>query len=272
MKKTMICVAPNGAWASKRDNAATPISPAEIAAAVADAAKAGASIAHVHARTPEGHPTQDVAVYREIVDRIRERCDIVIQLSIGTRGFAIDEALEPVQLKPEMASFPLRVLRSAEDPDPLQDIVYMARKMTAAGVRPELDASTPEMIRAAVAVRDRHALVDPLCFGLILKEAGSARQVVKTVVDWSQSLPDSALWWVAKGEAFQREARAAAVALGGHVRVGFEDSILRFDGSGPAPSNAYLVEEIAKLVRAAGSEPATPAEARSIIGIGNSPA
>ena len=176
MRKTIICVAPLGAWAQKADKPRTPITPAEIAADVVECAKAGAAVAHVHARRPDGGPTQDTETYREIVSRIREKSDIVVQISIGTRGFSIDDALAPIALQPEMASFPLRVLGDAAEPDPLADMEYMARRMTEAGVCPELDGATEEMLAAALAVRERGALVDPMCFGLILKEPETERE------------------------------------------------------------------------------------------------
>jgi 3-keto-5-aminohexanoate cleavage enzyme len=269
--KTIVCVAPLGAWTQKSDNPATPISPLEIAEAVADCAKAGAAVAHVHARTPDGKPTQDVAVYREIVRLIRERCDIVVQLSIGTRGFAIDDALEPIALKPEMASFPLRAIGGPDAGDRLKDLIYMAERMTAAGVRPELDGSTEDMLRAAAEVRARGVLKDPLCYGLVLGDPPTARETVRKLLGFSEVVPEGALWWVAKGGAWQLEARAAAIALGGHVRTGFEDSHLDFDGSRPAPSNAHLVARVVDLVQRMGREPATPAEARAMIRVENLP-
>jgi 3-keto-5-aminohexanoate cleavage enzyme len=76
----MIMVAPNGARALKKDNPATPISPKEIAEEVIRCAKAGASIAHLHARQEDGQPTQSIEVFREIADRIREHSDIVLQI------------------------------------------------------------------------------------------------------------------------------------------------------------------------------------------------
>jgi 3-keto-5-aminohexanoate cleavage enzyme len=270
--RTIVCVAPLGAWTTKADNRATPISPIEIAEAVAACAKAGAAIAHVHARTPEGKPTQDIAVYREIVRLIRERCDIVVQLSIGTRGFAIDDALEPIALKPEMASFPLRAIGGPDAGDRLKDLVYMAERMTAAGVRPELDGSTEEMLRAAAEIRAKGALIDPLCYGLVLGDPATPREAIGKLLAFSEIVPDGALWWAAKGGQWQLEVRAAAIALGGHVRTGFEDSHLDFDGSRPAPSNAYLVERMVDLVQRMGREPATPAQAREMIRVENHPA
>lgn len=268
MRKTIICVAPLGAWAQKADNPRTPITPAEIAADVVECAKAGAAVAHVHARLPDGGPTQDTETYREIVSRIREKSDIVVQISIGTRGFSIDDALAPIALQPEMASFPLRVLGDAAEPDPLADMEYMARRMTEAGVCPELDGATEEMLAAALAVRKRGALVDPMCFGLILKEPETERETVEKVVRFSGLLPTSAHWWVAKGGRHQLAARAAAIALGGHVRVGFEDSTNDFDGSRPAPSNAHLVERMVDLAAALDRPAVTPDEARRDLRLG----
>jgi len=269
--KTIIAVAPLGAWAMKSDNPAVPLTPSEIASAVHDCAKAGAAIAHVHARTPDGKPSQDPAIYKEIMERIREKSDIVIQISIGTRGFAIDDALQPVALRPESCSFPLRVLRDEADGDPLADIEYMARRMTEAGVRPELDGSTPEMLKAALAVRERGVLTDPLCFGLVLREPETAHETVRKVIDLSEILPPQAHWWVAKGGKHQLPARATAIALGGHVRVGFEDSVFDFEGDRLAASNAYLVDRIARVATSLGRDPATPDEARRMLSLRNAP-
>jgi 3-keto-5-aminohexanoate cleavage enzyme len=87
-KPLMIMVAPNGARLLKDKNPATPVTPAEIAADVLACARAGASMAHIHARAPDGQPSDDVDVYREIVERIREHSDIVMQLSLCTIGFS----------------------------------------------------------------------------------------------------------------------------------------------------------------------------------------
>ena len=83
IRPVMIMVAPNGARGLKKDNPALPISPQEIADEVVRCAAAGASIAHLHARNPDGSPTQSIDTFREIADRIRDRCDIVLQISLA---------------------------------------------------------------------------------------------------------------------------------------------------------------------------------------------
>ena len=85
-KKLVILAAVNGGAQQNRDGAEVPISPAEIAEAAHECYKAGASVVHVHARAPDGQPTTDVAIFSEIIRRVREKCDILIQT---TNGFGV---------------------------------------------------------------------------------------------------------------------------------------------------------------------------------------
>ena len=127
--KTVVMVAPTGSRYMKADHPAIPLSPREIAEDVAACVEAGASVAHLHARGPDGRSTQDPEVYREIIERIRERTDVVIQLSIGAKGFTVDEALRPLVLEPEMASLPMRNV--ATQPE---EVHQMAAAMKLRGV------------------------------------------------------------------------------------------------------------------------------------------
>lgn len=260
----VIMVAPNGAYASKQDNAATPITPAEIAAAVIDCAKAGASIAHIHARDPDGKPSQSIELFREIVQRIREKSDIVLQISLGTPGFTIDEALEPITLKPEMVSLPLVAFLKGDVPAQCK-VREMAERIRDEGVRPELSVYSETMLQGALGLIECGAVIAPANFGLILKDPESMHAGAKQLIALSESLPDKSQWWFAKGGKFGLGMRSLAIELGGNVRVGYEDSVLDFDYSRQAPSNAYLVERVAKLCGALGRSVATPADARRII-------
>ncbi|MFT8246829.1 3-keto-5-aminohexanoate cleavage protein [Roseomonas sp. BN140053] len=264
-RRAIIAVAPNGARVLRQHNAAVPITPLEIAEEVAACARAGAAIAHVHARHADGTPSQAVETYAEILRLIRERCNIIVQVSIGVRGFDLEEALRPIVLRPEMASFPLRALRSGEGEDRLADLVDMAGRMRAAGVRPELDASDVPMLEAGLALLARGAVAEPPCFGLMVGEAPTARATIRGLLDLAERLPEGAHWWAGKGGRWQIELRAAALAMGGHLRVGFEDSVLDRAGDAPAPNNAYWVEQAVDLAQALGREPATPAEARAML-------
>ena len=260
----MIMVAPNGARGTKRDNSALPITPQEIADEVVRCAAAGASIAHLHARNPDGSPTQSIEVFREIADRIRDRCDIVLQISLGTIGFTVEQALEPVALKPEMVSLPLDAFRGS-DAEAHAGVRKMALHIRQQGVRPELSVYDEPMLSGALNLIRDGEIDAPACFGLILRDPPSMKEGTSRMIELADALPPGALWWVARGGRYGLGLRALAVELGGNVRVGFEDSVLDFDQARPAPSNAYLVERMANLCAALGRPVASSAEARAAV-------
>lgn len=262
----IICVAPLGAWCSRADHPAVPLTPEEIAETVADCARAGASIAHLHARDAAGNPTQNLATYREIHDRITARCDIIVQLSTGTRGMTVAQALEPVGLAPEMASLALRDVGPQQGPDVQARIEEMAAAMMAQGVCPEFDASDAGMIdRLSQVCRALPDLRQP-CVGLFLKDEVGAEAAAHHILDLATRLPAGSHWWAAKGGAHHALVQTLALGLGGHCRVGFEDSLTGVDGQ-PVASNAELVARVAALGAAVGRPAATPAQARAILGL-----
>src|SRR5258708_25812929 len=161
----MIMVAPNGARSLKKDNPAIPISPKEIAEEVIRCAGAGASIAHIHARQPDGQPTQSIEVFREIVERIRERSDIVLQISLGTRGFTVEQAIEPVDLRPEMVSLPLEAYQGS-DAAAQDGVRRIAIHIRDRGVRPELSVYDDLMLQGALGLIRQRAIELPAFFGL----------------------------------------------------------------------------------------------------------
>ncbi len=264
----IICVAPLGAWRNRNDHPAVPISPQEIADAVVECAKAGASIAHLHARDSEGHPTQDIEIYREIHDRIKARCDIIVQLSTGTRGMSVAQALEPVSLAPEMASLALRDVGPQQGSDVQGRIEEMAKSMIASGVRPEFDASDQEMVARLIQVCKSIQTLHHPCVGLFLKDEVSPQVAAQHIIDLSSGLPDGTHWWAAKGGKNNALVQTMALGLGGHCRVGFEDDLTGVD-SKPVRSNADLVERVAALGVTVGRPPATPAQARDLLGLKN---
>jgi 3-keto-5-aminohexanoate cleavage enzyme len=260
----MIMVAPTGARGTKADHPGLPLSPGEIADEVARCAQAGASIAHLHARAPDGSPTQAIGVYREIVERIRERCDIVLQISLGTRGFTPEQAIEPVSLKPEMVSLPLDAFQG-EDTGQQAAILDMARRIRRSGVRPEMSVYNERMLDGALGLVREGTIQDPACFGLILRDPVSMQDGAARLMALAGRLPGRALWWIGRGGRHALGLRALAAELGGHLRVGFEDSVMDFDQSRKAESNAYLVERAATLCAALGRRVASAAEARAMI-------
>jgi 3-keto-5-aminohexanoate cleavage enzyme len=264
--KSILCVALNGARRQKTENPAVPISPAEIAAAAAEGAKAGAAIAHVHARSPDGQATQDPAVYAEIIRRIEDTSDIIVQISIGGLGFSVEELLQPLAIGPEMASFPLRVLHDA-DADPLAELRGMAARMKQHGVRPELDGGSLPMLQAALVLHAEEAFASPLCFGFVLGDVKEMPDGARRLLALRQDIPDGSHWWAMKGGAHALGLAALAVSLGGHVRTGFEDTVRDPRTGELAASNAHLIAGLADLSSRLGRDPASPQEARDMLSL-----
>jgi 3-keto-5-aminohexanoate cleavage enzyme len=266
MDKTpmIIMVAPNGARLLKDKNPATPISPAEIAADVVDCAGAGAAMAHIHAREPDGQPSDSVEIYREIVARIREKSDIVLQLSLGTIGWGVDQALAPLALAPQAVSFPMRAFNEAEGDIP-DDIREMAVRIKAAGVTPELDIASPATIAGANRLIELGLVARPVCFGVNVKEPETMREGAQLLLDFTRAIHADSQWWIAKGGRHGLGLRALAIELGGHVRCGFEDSYLDYHSGELAASNASQVEKVARLGASLGRPLATPADVRRLL-------
>lgn len=265
-KPVIITVAPNGARLRTTDHPQVPISPEEIAVTVVECMQAGASIAHLHARAPDQSPTHDIEVFREIVARVRDHSDIVLQLSLGTRGFTADQAVAPLALLPEMVSLPLRL--DGSDTGRAKTLIHaMAGKVMASGSIPEMSVYDEAMLDTALELIDAREVRPPFCFGLVLGEPDSFEAGARKLMDLAARLPSDAHWWCAKGGRYQLELRALSIALGGHVRVGLEDSILDFDGSRHAPSNAHLVRRIAELCKVLGRPVATAKQTRTMLGL-----
>ncbi len=264
----IISVAINGSHARKTDNPAVPFTAREIADEIVRAAEAGAAIAHVHARTEDGRPTQDVDAFRQVVDLVRERSDIILELSLGSSGFSVDEALAPLALQPAMASFPMAVRKDAAGGG--SSLESTTRMLIERGVRPSL----------AVTSMDSHAMVKNLidrdlagavpCLVVAAEPFGSLASAARTVVQLTEGFPERVHWWMMKGGksgASQYALRALSIGLGGHVRVGFEDMVRTYDDAGLAPSNAWYVERMVQLSRSMGRAVATPTHARKVLGL-----
>lgn len=255
--RTIVMVAPTGSRYMKSDHPSIPLSPREIADDVAACVEAGASVAHLHARGPDGRSTQDPDVYREIIERIREATDVVIQLSIGAKGFTVDEALRPLVLEPEMASLPMRNV--ATQPE---EVHQMAAAMNLRQVVPSVDGSSVAMFEAVRELHRSGVFADPLCLGFILGEPDTREAAEDRLRSFAAAAPAGALWWCAKGGAFSAEVAALAVGMGGHLRAGLEDVV---PGEGrPAVSNVELVRRVAGITRSLGRETATAAEVRAM--------
>ena len=266
-----------------------PVTPAEIADAAIDAAKAGAAIAHIHVRDPEtGQGSRDPELFREVVDRVRgSGTDVVINLTAGMGGDWAPDPANPAMpgpgtdmigpeerlahvraCLPEICSLDCGTLNFSDT-----DMIYIStpptlRRMAALtqewGVKPELEVFDLGHIRFAKAMIAEGLIDAPPMFQLCLGIPWGADQDRRD--DGRDEIPASppGASWASFGiSRMQMPMAAAAVALGGNVRVGLEDNI--YLDRGVLATNGQLVERAVGIIERMGARAVTPQEARNML-------
>ncbi|MDP1899188.1 MAG: 3-keto-5-aminohexanoate cleavage protein [Rubrivivax sp.] len=269
MSPLIITAALTGAEISKADQPALPITPEEIGQAAAECVAAGAAIVHLHGRLADGTPTQDAAVYREIIAAVRARCDAIVQVSTGGAvGMTATERLAPVALRPEMATLSMGSVNFGNDVflNLPADIEAFARAIAEHGAKAELEIFDAGMIATAKRWLAKGLLASPAHFDFVLGVPGAMPGTPEALMYLVSQLPEGATWTVAGIGPAQLTLGTMAIALGGHVRVGFEDN-LYFRKGELAVSNAQLVARIAAIGRLMERPAATPAQARALLGL-----
>ena len=269
MDKLIITVALTGNVPTKKMNPNLPITADEIAADVRRCADAGAVIFHVHARDNKQKPTLDIDVIKTNARRIKKTApEVVIQLSTGARaGKEWEARANPVRLLPEMASFTTgsNNLPGIIYENSPQFIEFLAGVFKETGVKPEIEVFETGMISNAVYLQSKGFIEPPMHFDFVLGAPGSMPGTVKNLVFLSESIPAGATWTVAGIGKAEIPLAAAAIAMGGHVRVGLEDNLYMPDGS-PA-SNPRLVEKVVAIAKQIGREIAGPEETREFLSL-----
>lgn len=272
MDKLIITAALTGAEVMREQQPALPITPEEVAQAAWECVQAGASIVHVHARRPDGSSTQDAAAYRVIIEAVRARCDVIVQVSTGGAvGMSAQERLAPVTLGPEMATLSMGSVNFGDDVflNAPSDMRAYLEAMRRHGVVPEFEIFDAGML-AALARWVRKGLVSPPGHvDFVLGVPGAMPGTAEALMYLRSQLPAGFSWTVAGIGTAQLPLAVMAIALGGHVRVGFEDNIYLRRGV-LATRNAQFVERIAAISRISDRPVATPDEARALLGIDRS--
>jgi len=274
--KRIITVATTGAWPTKKDTPNVPIEPAEIAREIYDCWKAGAAVAHIHCRDDEGRAAMVFEKFEETVRLIRARTDCDIILNITTSGgvnLREEDRLRPFyELKPEMCSYDCGSMNwqhnavFENNPQFLEKLGLMAQE---AGVKPEIEVFDPGMIYNAAYYIKKGILKLPAHFQFCMGVAGGIAATTKNLVFMKDILDETvpgstwSAFGVGKGA---MEIMYAAIAMGGHIRVGMEDNVLYKKGV-VADSNVQFVERARRVIEEFTCEVATPAEARQILGL-----
>jgi len=269
MEKLIITVALTGNVPTREKNPSLPVTGEEIAADVRRCAGVGASLFHVHARDAAQEPTLDIDVYRDNARKIKHVApDVIIQLSTGARaGKDWELRANPVRLLPEMASFTTgsNNLPGIIYENSPQFIEFLAQVFKETGVKPEIEVFETGMINNALYLQQKGLIQAPLHFCFVLGAPGSMPGTVKNLQFLSDSIPAGSTWSVAGIAKAEIPLAAAAIVMGGHVRVGLEDNLYLPDGS-PA-SNPELVEKVVTIAEQVGRQIASPDEARTILSL-----
>ncbi len=269
MEKLIITAAISGAEVTKEQNPNVPYTVEETVKEAKSAYDAGASIIHLHVREDDGTPTQDKERFKVVMDAILEECpDVIVQPSTGGAvGMTDEERMQPTELKPEMATLSTGTVNFGGEEVFINtdtSIQNFAKMMLERGVKPEVEIFEKGMVDAAKAYIKQGLLKEPVHFDFVLgvSMAAEARDLAFLV----DSIPAGSTWTAAGLGRHELGLGAIAIAMGGHVRVGFEDN-LYFERGVLAENNGQLVERIAKISKLMGREIASPDEAREILGL-----
>jgi uncharacterized protein (DUF849 family) len=296
-RKVIITCAVTGAIHTPSMSPHLPISPDEIAEAAISAAKAGAAVVHLHARMPEdGRPTQDPAMFKRFLPKIKAASDVVINITTGgAPTMPIEERLQPaLQLKPEVASLNMGSMNFGlyemiprvkewkyewEKPylagsderifkNTFKDIAYILTSCSGNDTRFEIECYDIGHLYTAAHFLDRGLVKPPLFIQSVFGIRGGIGPHPEDVLHMKRTADrlfgDQYQWSVLGGGRNQMYIATQSVVMGGNVRVGLEDSL--WIGKGQlAKSNAEQVAKIRRIIEELGLEIATPNDAREIL-------
>jgi 3-keto-5-aminohexanoate cleavage enzyme len=273
--EVVLAAAVVGAEVMREQNPAVPYTPEEIARASVEAWREGAAVVHLHARWPDGRPSQRPEHFEEIVSRIRAAgCDAVLQVSTGGAvGMGLEERLGSLVAGAEMGTLNLGTMNFGDGVfvNSRPDIVEVARRLVARGLVPECEVYDAGMLDTLAWLLDRGHLRAPYHVQFVLGVPGGMGGSERNLRFLVEGLPEPAHWSVAGIGRFELPLAEVALRLGGHVRVGLEDNLFLSRGV-PARGSWELVAAARRLALAAGREPASPAAARRLLGIAAGPA
>ncbi len=286
-RDVFITCAVTGSGGTQDRSPHVPRSPAQIATSAIDAAKAGAAVVHCHVRDPEtGKPSRDLALYREVTERIRDSgTDVVLNLTAGMGGdmlFDGTEAMNRMSAKSDMAGAAERVAHVLEcrpeictldcgtmnfneadyvmvnTPGLLRD---MAARMVASGARIEIEAFDTGHLWFAKQLATEGVIPEPVLVQLCMGVPWGAPDDLNTFMAMVNNVPAGWHWSAFAIGRNQMPYVAAAVLAGGNVRVGLEDNL--WLDKGVLATNAQLVERAVSIISNLGGRVITPAEVRA---------
>ncbi len=299
MDKFIVTAALTGAIHTPTMSPHLPITPNEIAADARRASEAGAAVVHVHARDPQtGQPSADSDLFGEILSKIKNTCDAVVCTTTGGGvGQTVDQRVSVVKTySPELASLNAGSLNFALHPvlDKIEDFKYewepeflslsedhifpntfktlreFSQIFSEEDTKPEFEVYDVGMLNNLAFILNHAEIKKPFYLQFVLGILGGLPATVNNLVFLRNTareiLGDNFVWSVCAAGRAQFKMCNAALLMGGFTRVGLEDNLYLEKGV-MAKSSGEQVEKIVRIAREHGMEPATPDEAREILGL-----
>lgn len=286
----IVTCAVTGAGDTAEKNPNVPVTPKEIAESAIEAAKAGAAIAHIHVRDPETKGvSHDMALYREVVERIRESdTDVVLNITAGGGGDWTPSPEDPTiggpgtdiqtpaerhapirELLPEISTLDCGSYNYADKlyVSPTTWLREQAKMIQESGVKAELECFDMGHVRFARQLYDEGLIEGDPLFQLCLGIPWGAEADTETMLAMRHKLPENAHWASFGIGRMQIPMAIQSVLMGGHVRVGLEDNL--YLEKGVLATNAQLVDKVTTMIENLGAKTMTPQQAREHLGLRN---
>jgi 3-keto-5-aminohexanoate cleavage enzyme len=268
MDPLIITCAPVGAEITLDETPYLPYTPKLLGETAKAVREAGGSIIHVHCRNDDGTNTHSVERFREAYEAIRSESDLIVQFSTGGAiGMTPDERASVLELRPEMATLTCGSVNFGDDifENSFPIMRGILKKMDEYGVKPELEIFDKGHLANARRLAKEGLLAFPQHADFVLGVPGGLEATVQNLCELVDDLPDGCTWSVAGVGRQQLAMAMAAIAMGGHVRVGLEDNL--YYTKGRLARNEELVARVARIAEEFGRPVATPDQARALLGL-----
>jgi 3-keto-5-aminohexanoate cleavage enzyme len=271
----------SGALANREQCPAIPYTPAEYAAEARRAVDEGAAMIHIHARRPDGAPSHEVHDFQAIAKAIvAEVGDVIVNFSTGAVGVPVDKRIAYLRAcRPDVAALNMgsmnyaKYSRKRKDfvfkavfANPFDEIIQLLEAMNELGIKPEHECFDVGHVGSLEPLVDMGVLHPPLHVSCVMGVTGGIPPTARNLALMVDNIPAGSHWGVIGISRRQWLLVAAALTLGGSVRVGLEDNFYLPDGT-MARSNGDLIAKARQLTEDVGRRAATVAEARRILGV-----
>src|SRR4051812_135147 len=272
----------SGAIANREQCPAIPYTPGEYASEARRIVDEGGVMIHIHARKPDGTPSYEIEDFQAITEAIRAEVGdaVIVNYSTGTIGVPVEKRIEYLRAcRPEVAALNMgsmnyaKYSRSRKDfvfkmvfQNPFEEIVELLEAMNDLGIKPEHECFDLGHVGSLEPLVHMGVLNPPLHVDFVMGVVGGVPATARNLAAMADNLPPQSHWGVIGISRDQWRMVAAALTLGGSIRVGLEDNLYLPDGR-MATSNGELIAKARGMAEDAGRRPATVEEARALIGV-----